>query len=103
MKCKGTQGEWSVDNEFRKPKVITDISKDHICEINQVWTDRTKNDGTESSVGQSHNTMMATAKLISAAPELLEALESLLPLVPNALREKKVYQRCLKAINKALK
>ena len=65
-----TKSEWYVVNDYRKPKVKTSLSKDVICEVNQVWIDKEN-----VSQGQSHNEMMNTANLIASAPDLLEALE----------------------------
>ena len=71
---KHTKGEWIVKNDFRKPSVLAGKSNGTICEIKQVFTTLNNSDGSESYTGQSHNEMLANAKLIAAAPELLEAL-----------------------------
>jgi hypothetical protein len=111
MEFKGTKGEWKVVNDFRKPIVMTSISKYEICLINEVWTDYEDNEGVKHSKGQSHNEMMATAKLIAASPDLLKALQSLKAQFKEMILDEgidvdegdtQVFNQATKAINKAL-
>ena len=70
MKFKGTKGKWEVKEDFREPKIIN--------ESGQVLFTHNKNCYDEDierslNVFYSHNKMIANAKLIAAAPDLLEA------------------------------
>ena len=70
LEFKGTKGEWDVRDDFRKPSILN--------ESNQVLAMLSINcfddeDGLHKYY--SHNKMIANAKLIAAAPELLKALQ----------------------------
>jgi hypothetical protein len=68
---KGTKGKWEVSKEeddFRKPRILNE-SKQVIFTHNISCYDNVN----YNHEYYSHNKMMANAKLISAAPELLEA------------------------------
>ena len=100
LEFKGTKGEWNVRDNFRKPSILN--------ESNQVLAMLSINcfddeDGLHKYY--SHNKMMANAKLIAAAPELLEALqESQKYLVELGTKESGIaYHKNMQAINKALK
>ena len=103
---KGTKGEWTIVPDFRNPKILN-ADGQVIFEHNRNCWDI----GYDAPTGQevhyyySHNKMMANAKLISAAPDLLEALNELYEMVAI---EKEVplpittHEKCQLAIEKAL-
>lgn len=70
MEFKGTKGEWVVQDKFRSPRVINE-SGQVIFEHKTDCYDTTD----DSHVYYSHNKMIANAKLIAAAPDLLRALK----------------------------
>lgn len=71
MKFKGTKGDWIVTTDFREPTIINE-SNQIIFTHNKACFDNED----ELHKYYSHNKMMSNAKLIAAAPELLEALQS---------------------------
>ena len=86
MKFKGTKGEWK----------ITELTTERVCI------------GTDIDLWSLHSTeeeMKANAKLIAAAPELLEALQYLLLADQNDGTWDYIAasEKALNAINKALK
>ena len=73
-----TKGRWLIVDKFRDLSVRSELSKDPIAIIKQVFMERTNDDGSSDNVGQSHNDMKANANLIAAAPDMYEALDNLL-------------------------
>lgn len=94
MKTKHTEGEWNViQPKYQDYLVVKSDYKDlHICEILK---------GTYTIDKQEAE---ANAKLIAAAPELLEALKELMDLFydhePELYRQRQ-FNKAIKAINKA--
>lgn len=87
MNTKHTQGEW--------------VSKG--CEIYNLNTGKTI---ARTDIGGTDEQTEANARLIAAAPELLEALEDILRkmnllILPTERRNSKIYQQAKQAINKA--
>ena len=87
MEFKGTKGEWKVKRERGYDIDITNRDGD-ICWLGlSEFIDETK---------------LANAKLIAAAPELLEALQTCLRRIKNESHEPFAIIEAQKAINKAL-
>ncbi len=79
MSTKHTPGEWTV-----KDNGIWDITIEAggtICHINNRGDWFPKNEGED---GRSHNQMLADARLIAAAPEMLECLKECLRIYEEA-------------------
>ncbi len=98
MKTKHTEGEWQILDEhlhgqFSPPRVsytigIKDkINKSPICKTIELWID---------------DTAKANAKLIAAAPKLLEALQDVVNFVSGDLIGVSL-EEVLNAANKAIK
>jgi len=95
---KGTKGEWTMRPDFREPKIINEFGK-VIFIHNQDCFDIDD----ENHVYYSHNKMMCNAKLIAAAPELLEAcIEFVRKCECGEARSKHSYKQMKEAIEKAL-
>jgi len=98
---KGTKGEWIIQDDFREPKILNE-SGEVIFTHNKSCFDNV--DGMQEYY--SHNKMRANAKLIAAAPKLLEALQNILHLYGNNEINVETFNRIGKisheAINKAL-
>jgi len=84
-KFKGTQGKWEVFDQGIK--TVADIRSDMICRIPTEWDD------------DSLNNWQANAKLIAAAPELLEFAMEMVKRYPNS---EWITDQANKAINKAI-
>jgi len=67
---KGTKGEWALRDDFREPKVVNESGK-VIFTHNKDCYDTDE----DSHFYYSHNKMMANTQLVSAAPDLLDALQ----------------------------
>lgn len=102
MEFKGTKGEWLLCEDFRQPKILN--------ESNQVIFTHSKEcyDTTEKShIYYSHNKMIANAKLIASAPDLLKALQTVIVAIESMDFQdgtlfKASHHKAVKAINKAL-
>lgn len=87
MEFKGTKGGWKVKDSSITPTICTQDENVRICNI-------TKSDS---------QTEKANAQLISAAPELLEALKRLVRTIKaEGLSKDILTARAEQAINKAL-
>ena len=102
---KGTKGEWKVKDDFREPSILNEDN----CVI-FTHNNNCSDEDEDFIQYYSHNKMMANAKLIAAAPELLEELITLLSNIDEMgntgedMRELRTYlSDARKAINKALK
>ena len=107
MEFKGTKGEWKVFEEFRNVKILNESN-------NAMFQSDIDCFDNEDNLHKyySHNKILANAKLIASAPELLEALITLKKHYEELIdcgdcgnwnpREEDVVINSNKAINKAL-
>jgi hypothetical protein len=100
LEFKGTKGEWNVRDNFRKPSILNESNQVLAMLSINCFDDK---DGLHKYY--SHNKMMANAKLIAAAPELLKALiksvESMK--LADEVEFRDEIKQAEQAINKALK
>jgi Ribonuclease G/E len=97
---KGTKGEWGVNDKFREPEVLNESGK-VIFTHNKSCCDTDVN----TIVYYSHNKMMANAKLIAAAPDLLKELQKVrldIKLSGVFREDSPIVKGIDEAINKAL-
>ena len=95
---KGTKGKWEIKEDFREPKIINESGQVLFTHNKKCYD---KDVVRNLNVFYSHNKMIANAKLIAAAPDLLEALMSIendKGIIPKA-----IWDMRNKAIEKALK
>ena len=102
MEFKGTQGNWTVKDNFREPNILNEdncVIFTHNKDCNDIDEDLIKY--------YSHNKMMANVKLAAAAPDLLKALIKVEKIYSDIERlvdgeVKEMLEQTREAINKAL-
>lgn len=88
MSVKHTKGNWSYHERYRETAVITDISDDDVCTINQGFTFGYE-DGKKIKISKSQDELLATAKLMASAPDLLYQLQRTLKTLEELTDETK--------------
>ena len=97
---KHTKGKWIVVSNYRNPKVINE-SGQVIFEHNKNCFDKTERMGVKLNIYYTHRKMIANAKLISIAPELLQIAEMYFDSMINTDAENSIaFDVTLQTLNK---